>query len=54
LLTTGQVAELLGLSPATVRRRWRAGELRGYRLAGNCLRFDRDELDAWLEARRLK
>jgi excisionase family DNA binding protein len=52
LLTTRQVATLLGLSPATVLRRWRAGELPGYRLASNCLRFDANEIAAWLEARR--
>ncbi len=52
LLTTRQVAELLAVSPATVLRRWRAGELPGYRLARNVLRFDPDELAAWLEARR--
>ena len=46
LLTTREVATLLGVSPATVLRRWRAGELRGYRLASNVLRFDADELAA--------
>ena len=52
LLTTRQVAELLAVSPATVLRRWRAGELPGYRLGSNVLRFCADELDAWLEAHR--
>ena len=52
LLTTPQVAELLGVSPATVLRRWRAGELPGFRLASNCVCFDGDEIDAWLAARR--
>jgi excisionase family DNA binding protein len=51
LLTTREVASLLGISAATVLRKWRAGELPGYRLASNCLRFDADELDAWLAAR---
>jgi excisionase family DNA binding protein len=32
LLTTREVAAFLGLSPETVLRRWRAGELPGYRL----------------------
>ncbi len=31
LLTTREVAESLGLSPETVLRRWRAGEIPGYR-----------------------
>ena len=52
LLTTREVATMLGLSPATVLRRWRAGELPGYRLGSNVLRFSADELEAWLEARR--
>jgi excisionase family DNA binding protein len=51
LLTTREVAARLGLQPDTVLRRWRAGELPGYRLASNVLRFDEAELDAWLEAR---
>jgi excisionase family DNA binding protein len=51
LLTTREVAERLGVSPETVLRRWRAGELPGFRLGGTVLRFDSDEVDAWLEAR---
>jgi predicted site-specific integrase-resolvase len=38
-LVTRQVADFLGVSPETVLRRWRAGELPGYRLASNVLRF---------------
>ena len=53
LLTTRQVADRLGLSSATVLRRWRAGEIPGYRIDTNVLRFDPDELDAWLTARRV-
>lgn len=52
LLTTREVADMLSLSPATVLRRWRSGSLPGYRLASNVLRFDPEELDRWLEARR--
>lgn len=52
LLTTRQVAQLLNVSPDTVLRRWRAGELPGYRIASNALRFDADEVAAWLEERR--
>jgi excisionase family DNA binding protein len=51
-LTTRAVAELLRLSPETVLRRWRAGELPGYRLGSNVLRFDRRDVDDWLKARR--
>jgi excisionase family DNA binding protein len=53
LLTAREVALRLGLSPETVLRRWRAGELPGYRLGSNVLRFDEAELEAWLAARRV-
>ena len=33
LLTTREVAEMLGLSSEAVLRRWRAGELPGFRLS---------------------
>ena len=52
LLTTREVAEFLGLSSEMVLRRWRAGELPGFRLASNCLRFRESEIHAWLESRR--
>jgi excisionase family DNA binding protein len=52
LLTTRQVADFLGVSPETVLRRHRAGELRGYRLASNVLRFRESEIEAWLEGTR--
>ncbi len=52
LLTTRRVADFLGLSPETVLRRWRAGELPGYRLASNVLRFRELEIEAWLEGTR--
>jgi len=44
LLTTRQVADYLGLSPETVLRRYRGGELPGIRLASNVLRFRDSEL----------
>ncbi|MGI8478472.1 MAG: helix-turn-helix transcriptional regulator [Gaiellaceae bacterium] len=52
LLTTRQVADLLALSPETVLRRWRNGELPGFRLASNVLRFRESEIEAWLEGTR--
>ena len=39
LLTTREVATFLGMSPESVLRRYRRGELPGYRLASNVLRF---------------
>lgn len=52
LLTTREVAAFLAVSTETVLRRWRAGELPGYRLASNVLRFRESEIEAWLEGRR--
>lgn len=52
LLTTRQVAEMLGLSSEAVLRRWRAGELPGFRLSTKVLRFRESEVLAWLESRR--
>jgi excisionase family DNA binding protein len=54
LLTTREVADILALSPETVLRRWRAGELPGYRLASNVLRFRESEIEAWLELVRVQ
>ena len=44
---------MLAVSPETVLRRWRAGELPGFRLAPNVLRFQREDVDAWLQGRRV-
>lgn len=52
LLTTRELADHLRLSPATVLRRYREGLIPGFRLASNVLRFDPDEIDAWLTSRR--
>jgi predicted DNA-binding transcriptional regulator AlpA len=54
LLTARDVAGLLGLSIASVLRRWRAGELPGFRLSSNVLRFRRSDIDAWLNAHRVE
>jgi excisionase family DNA binding protein len=43
------VAERLALSPETVLRRVRAGELPAFRIASNALRFREDEIEAFLE-----
>jgi predicted DNA-binding transcriptional regulator AlpA len=52
LLTTRDVADLLGLSPEAVLRRWRTGQIPGFRLASNVLRFDETEIAAWLDSLR--
>ena len=52
LLTAREVGELVGLSTETILRRWRSGEIPGFRLASNVLRFDGAEVEAWLESCR--
>lgn len=51
-MTTREVAAFLGLSSETVLRRYRAGELPGYRLASNVLRFRESEIEEWLSGTR--
>jgi excisionase family DNA binding protein len=52
LLTTRDVADMLGLSSEAVLRRWRSGELPGFRLSTKALRFRESEVLEWLEAQR--
>lgn len=52
LLTTREVAELLGLSPEAVLRRVRRGELPCFRLSSKVLRFRESEIVDVLEAMR--
>jgi excisionase family DNA binding protein len=51
LLTAREVAVLLRVSPETVLRWTRAGQVPAIRLPGGALRYRQDELKAWLEAR---
>ena len=49
LLTTREVGEYLSLSPESVLRRWRRGEIPGgIRLSSNVLRFRGQAIEAWL------
>jgi excisionase family DNA binding protein len=50
LLTARQVGDRLGLTPETVLRWTRRGDLPGFRLPGGAIRFRAAELDAWLDA----
>lgn len=48
LLTARAVAELLDVSPATILRWTRNGELPAIRLPSGQIRYRQDALDAWL------
>jgi excisionase family DNA binding protein len=43
LLTARELAEVLGLAPATILDKWERGEFPGYRF-GRAVRFDLDEV----------
>ena len=51
LLTAREVADLLSVSPETVLRWTRRGELPAIRLPSGALRFRENEIDTWLEER---
>ena len=51
LLTSRELAELLGLAPATVLDWWEAGRLPGFKL-GTAVRFRLSDVEAWLELQR--
>jgi excisionase family DNA binding protein len=51
LLTARLVADRLGVTPRTVLRWTRRGELPAIRLPGGALRYDEHDLDAWLMKR---
>lgn len=56
LLTAHDLAQLLGLSAATVLDRWERGDLPGYRLfgrKGGPVRFRLSEIEATLEGWRV-
>jgi excisionase family DNA binding protein len=55
LLTTREVADLLGMSMSWVLKHWQAGNLPGYKLgagASSPIRFKRSEIEAWLDEHR--
>jgi excisionase family DNA binding protein len=51
LLTTREVADRLGLAPATVLRWAQAGKLPAVYLSSRAIRFREDDLEAFLEQR---
>jgi excisionase family DNA binding protein len=51
LLSTRALAERVGLSPETILRYWRRGDIAGYRIGG-VLRFSEADIADWLAERR--
>jgi excisionase family DNA binding protein len=49
LITARHVAELLGVSPETILRWTRRGELPAIRLPSGAIRYRPEDLDAWLD-----
>lgn len=50
--TARDVADRLAVSTETVMRWTRSGDLPAIKLPGGALRFDPDQFDAWLQARK--
>ena len=51
-LTTDEVAEVLNVSPKTVRRWHYIGELKGRKIGNRLVRYRWDDITNWLEARK--
>ncbi len=49
LLTARQVADLIGVSPETVLRWTRRGDLPAIRLPGGAIRFREEALSDWID-----
>ena len=52
LLTTREAADYLHIRPETLLAWGRSGKLRGYRISTNALRWDPDEIEAFLDGTR--
>jgi excisionase family DNA binding protein len=51
-VTAAELAEVLGVETTWVVKKWQAGELPGFRLSYNVVRFRLSEVEAWVEERR--
>jgi excisionase family DNA binding protein len=49
LITSRELADVLGVAPATVLDWFEAGRLPGFKLGGRAVRFRESEVLAWLE-----
>jgi excisionase family DNA binding protein len=52
LLTTEQVAQILGVGSITIKRRVWRGELKCIYLSKSCVRFSQADVDAYLVSKR--
>jgi excisionase family DNA binding protein len=52
LLTTREAADFLHLRPETLLRWHESGKLRGFRISTRALRFDPDDIEAFLQGTR--
>jgi len=53
LLTVNQAAEYVGLKPATLNQyRWAGGGPPFFRLGSRSIRYDQDDLEAWMRRNR--
>jgi excisionase family DNA binding protein len=52
LLTARQIADLLGMSPATILDWFEADRIPGFKLPTGPVRFRATEVEAWFEAHR--
>ena len=51
-LTVVKAATYAGVSPTTLRREAKAGRLRGVKIGRRFWRFERVDIDSWLESRK--
>ncbi len=51
IITTAEVAEMIGMSPHWVLKKWRAGELPGFKF-GTAVRYRRGDIRSWMEGQR--
>lgn len=52
LLSIQEVAEYLGVSPRTVQAWCQGNKIPHYKIGGRLRRFDKREIDQWLERKR--